>query len=94
MGTKNEPGRFDCFAAALPDEPTFTLLARDPDFFRLVKKWAKRRMKAIQCGDRPQSDVAMVAEAEQCAWDGQEWRRKNNGAWRATADVSAVGEQK
>lgn len=82
MGSKNEPGEFDCYANALPDEPMFILLARDPDFFRLVKKWAKRRMKAIQCGERPQSDIAMVAEAEQCAWDGQEWRRKNNGAWR------------
>ena len=82
MGTKLEPGKFDCYANALPDEPMFILLARDPDFFRLVRKWAKRRMKAIQCGDRPASDRHKVVEADQCALDGQEWRRKNNGVWR------------
>jgi hypothetical protein len=82
MGTKNDPGKFDCYQRALPDEPTFTLLARDPDFFRLVKKWAKRRMKAIQCGDRPQADYALVGEAEKCAWEGQRWRVENLGKWR------------
>jgi hypothetical protein len=67
MGSKIQPGKFDCYANALPDEPMFVLLARDPD---------------IQCGLRPQSDAALVAEAEECAWAGQEWRRKNDGAWR------------
>lgn len=80
MGTKNKPGEFDCYANALPDEPTFTLLARDPDFFHLVRKWAKRRSKAIQCGDRPDGDMMMVAE--QCAYEGRDWRKKNNGKWR------------
>ena len=82
MGTKNNPGEFDCYENALPDEPMFVLLARDPDFFRLVKKWAKRRMKDIQCGQRPQSDIRLVGEAEECAWKGQEWRKDNNGIWR------------
>jgi hypothetical protein len=82
MGSKIQPGKFDCYANALPDEPMFVLLARDPDFWRLVHKWAKRRQKDIQCGLRPQSDAALVAEAEECAWAGQEWRRKNDGAWR------------
>ncbi len=82
MGSKNNPGKFDCYNSALPDEPTFTLLARDPDFFRLVRKWAKRRSYAVQCGDRPQSDMDMVVEADECAYDGREWRKKNNGIWR------------
>ena len=83
MGSKIQPGKFDCYANALPDEPMFVLLARDPDFFRLVRKWAKRRSKDVQCGLRPESDMAMVAEAEKCAYDGRDWRKKNNGAWRA-----------
>lgn len=29
MGTKNNPGAFDCYANAEPDEPMFVLLARD-----------------------------------------------------------------
>jgi len=82
MGTKNNPGNFDCYENALPDEPMFILLARDPDFWRLVHKWARRRMKDIQCGQRPSSDVNMVAEAEECAWAGQKWRKENNGIWR------------
>lgn len=82
MGTKNNPGRFDCYANALPDEPIFTLLARDPDFWWHVHKWSKRRMKAIQCGERPNADIDMVAEAEECAWNGQKWRKDNNGIWR------------
>lgn len=75
MGTKNNPGRFDCDNRALPDEPTFTLLARDPDFHRLVMKWAKRRKADIACGLRPGSDTDKVKEARQCAKDGRRWRR-------------------
>lgn len=29
MGTKNNPGEFDCYANAAPDEPMFILLGRD-----------------------------------------------------------------
>lgn len=40
MGTKNNPGKFDCYAAAHPDEPLFTLLARDPSAPHLIRLWA------------------------------------------------------
>lgn len=83
MGSKNEPGDFDCYANALPDEPMFILLARDPDFHRLVMEWANRRSADVQCGARPESDMHMVAEAQACAFNGREWRKKNNGKWRA-----------
>jgi hypothetical protein len=83
MGSKNKPGKFDCFANALPDEPMFHLLARDPDFARLVRLWADRREADIGCGERPLDDMAMVQEARDCASAGEEWRRRNMGAWRA-----------
>lgn len=82
MGTKNNPGEFDCYDNALPDEPMFVLLARDPDFHRLVMEWAHRRSSDVQCGLRPQSDMALVAEAQACAFEGREWRRTHNGKWR------------
>lgn len=82
MGTKSNPGKFDCYTNALQDEPMFVLLARDPDFLRLVRKWAKRRGKDVRCGLRPESDMMLVAEAEECAWAGEKWRKINNGAWR------------
>ena len=45
MGTKNNPGAFDCHAAAEPDEPMFVLLGRDPMAGLLVRLWAKMREK-------------------------------------------------
>lgn len=44
MGTKNNPGKFDCYANAKPDEPLFVLLARDPLAPFLVSMWAAIRM--------------------------------------------------
>ncbi len=82
MGTKNNPGKFDCYNNALPDEPMFVLLARDPDFNYYVQKWAKRRIRDILCGERPNSDMEMVNEAYSCAVEGQNWRKKNLGKWR------------
>lgn len=82
MGTKTNPGKFDCYQKALPDEPLFTLLARDPDFERLVNEWANRRVGAVRCGDRPKTDMPMVEEAWYCAINGAEWRKSNNGIWR------------
>lgn len=43
MGTKNNPGDYDCHAKAEPDEPMFTLLARDPLAADLVHLWAALR---------------------------------------------------
>jgi len=82
MGTKNNPGAFDCYHNALPDEPMFVLLARDPDFNYFVQEWAKRRVRDILCGERPDSDMEMVNEAYHCAIEGQNWRKKNLGKWR------------
>lgn len=39
MGTKNNPGKFDCYAKAEPDEPLFVLLARDPAAPVLIYLW-------------------------------------------------------
>lgn len=82
MGTKENPGKFDCYKNALPDEPMFVLLARDPDFNRLVCEWANKRESDIRCGERPQSDYAIVNEAYNCASEGEKWRQENNGKWR------------
>ncbi len=82
MSTKRNPGQFDCYANALPDEPMFVLLARDPTFSYLVDLWAALRLDAIKRGNRPESDKQMVAEAEECACAGSKWRRDNDGKWR------------
>lgn len=46
MGTKLNPGKFDCHASAGADEPLFTLLARDPLAPFLTSIWA-----AVRAGD-------------------------------------------
>ena len=66
MGTKNNPGQFDCYEAADPDEPMFVLLARDPDAPRLVREWARNR----ELRDGPN---AKVREARACADAMEEW---------------------
>ena len=43
MGTKAEPGPFDGYAKARPDEPIFVLLGRDPYAAALVELWAELR---------------------------------------------------
>lgn len=40
MGTKSNPGKYDCYAKAKPDEELFTLLERDEHMPHLVRYWA------------------------------------------------------
>lgn len=86
MGSKNEPGKFDCYENAMPDEPMFILLARDPDAPRLVREWADGRMADIRASKRPPSDVAMVDEALKCSEAMEKWRAANDGKWRALTE--------
>jgi hypothetical protein len=60
MGTKNNPGRFDCYANAEPDEPMFVLLGRDPAAPILVRLWVALR---AELG----TDAEKLDEAEACA---------------------------
>jgi len=43
MGTKSNPGKFDCYAKAEPDEPIFTLRAKDPLAANMVRLWMALR---------------------------------------------------
>lgn len=67
MGTKNNPGKFDCYANAEPDEPIFVLLGRDPHAYKAVWKWAEDREALVIAGAKPITDMAMVDEAYACA---------------------------
>lgn len=82
MASKNNPGKWDCYANALADEPMFILLARDPYAPDLVEEWAAQRQRDIESGERPDTDWPMVHEAYQCATDMQAWRDANDGKWR------------
>lgn len=60
MGTKANPGAFDCHGKAEPDEPVFTLLGRDRHGPTLVWLWSVLR-------ELDGEDPAVVAEARVCA---------------------------
>jgi hypothetical protein len=67
MGTKQKPGRFDCYDRAKPTEPRFTLLGRDPQAPAAIARWAEDRLAAIKAGEKPDSDADLVVEALDCA---------------------------
>lgn len=67
MGTKLNPGKFDCYTNAAPDEPMFILLARDRHAPALVRAWAAWRRAAGE-------DPFKVAEAEACAEAMERWK--------------------
>lgn len=74
MGTKNNPGKFDCYANAHPDEPLFVLLARDRHAAEVVRYWA-----SLRAGETARRDVwtetnPKVAEALDCADAMTAWR--------------------
>jgi hypothetical protein len=74
MGTKNNPGKFDCMAKAEPDEPYFILLARDPAAAALVEMWCELRREFIRLKIKPREDIAKVIEAHNIAGAMREWR--------------------
>lgn len=81
MGTKANPGQFDCYQAAQPDEPIFVLLGRDRLAAHLVSIWSKIRMGDIEAASAVfmdmlnkhavaygmEPDVAKAEEAMTCS---------------------------
>ena len=68
MGTKLNPGRFDCYGNAAPDEPMFILLARDPMAPAIVRRWASHRAMD------PDTPPEQIEEALACADEMERWR--------------------
>jgi hypothetical protein len=77
MSTKNNPGDYDCYKNAEPDEEMFILLARDKTSPGLVRRWAMARKEQINCGLKPVDDMLMVEEALKCADKMEKWRSEN-----------------
>lgn len=90
MATKNNPGKFDCYANALPDEPMFVLLARDSLAPHVVAIWAAARslntvamQNAIHClvdeatKKKGVANPDKILEALRCSADMAAWRKAN-----------------
>lgn len=78
MGTKNNPGDYDCHAHADPDEPLFTLLGRDPAASVAVRYWIAIREE--MGGTAPEK----LEEARKCVDQMERW------AQAAGKDVNAA----
>lgn len=78
ISTKEHPSPYDGLEKAQPDEPLFTLLARDPDAAPLVLEWAERRRSRARWIDDPadrRAELQQCNEAEEVAWAMQRWRK-------------------
>jgi hypothetical protein len=84
MGTKQNPGEFDCYANALPDEPMFTLLARDKLAPDIIRTWVITKTKQLAIHKKPLStELDKMVEALHLADAMEDWRKTNDGKWRA-----------
>ena len=66
MATKANPGKFDCYAKAMDDEPIFTLRAKDPVADSFVAAWA-----AVRAGNTEDAKRLMGRASEQLAASGR-----------------------
>lgn len=75
MSTKNNPGAFRCYEAALPDEHVFTILARDPAGPATLRFWATEREKLGKTENPDDRD--RIEDARRDALLMEDWREKN-----------------
>ena len=75
MSTKQSPGRFNCYAAAFPDETIFTLLARDPALPATVEFWVAERIRLGK--NETDDDKDRLAAALEESKTAAAWREKN-----------------
>lgn len=66
--TKNNPGKFDCYSKAEPDEPMFILLARDPASTRAIEAWIEARK------EMGFDEAEKIREASDVAYKMEQWR--------------------
>ena len=73
MGTKNNPGKYDCYHRAEGDEPMFVLLGRDPAASVVVTFWRSLREKMGLSYNDPKS-----VEARECAFALERYARAHH----------------
>lgn len=84
MATKTNPGAFRCYEAALPDEPFFTILARDPAAPATLRFWTEERVRQNKCASKEDTD--RLGEARRDAEHMAVWRAKQLAAAEETGE--------
>lgn len=79
MGTKLNPGGYDCYRKLHPDEPFFVLRAKDQTAPGVVREWVRRRREeaAVTGGTITPQYEQKLREAEACADDMDAWFKAN-----------------
>lgn len=106
MGTKNNPGDYDCYAKLGPDEPYFLLRAKDPAAPYLTMMWAASRqgdfagmldlVTSMSLNQEILSRVGgeenpKIGETNHCARTMDAWR-KSQGGLTAQGKTVMAGE--
>ena len=73
MGTKSDPGEFDCYKKAADDEPIFILRANDPLSPKLVRKWVTM---SIGKKRHTRPNILKWMEAMNIAKEMKKWKRQ------------------
>jgi hypothetical protein len=92
MGTKRNPGQYDCYFKAELDEPIFTLRGKDPVAWFLVMLWVRIR-EVLAGDDLTEEHRAKLKEAWKCAEAMRSWPRsdsKNTQVARVEALANSV----
>ena len=84
MATKNNPGKYDCYHNAEPDEPMFVLLARDKHAVPLI--WLWQVMRELD-GENPEK----LREARECCVSMMEWQQKKGKKSAGVAESVLAG---
>ena len=84
MGTKNNPGKFDCYKNAEPDEPMFVLLGRDKHASALVWLWAALRELEGEGSEK-------VSEARECSTAMVLWQAERERPIAGLGDAIIAG---
>lgn len=75
MTTRDNPTGTDAHRKALPDEPTFTLLARDPAAPAAIEAWMMARVRHYDANPpAPRTEQHKYLEAIRCVGAMDEWR--------------------
>lgn len=88
MPTKQNPGVFDCYKAAMVDEPIFTILGRDPAGPATLRFWASERArigKVLTDEDIARHSAALTEAREMEDWREQylDWDGSGTPLWKA-----------
>jgi hypothetical protein len=92
MGTKNNPGLYDCYAKADPDEPLFTLRGKDVSAPYLVDIWTAVRQGQLWAASATLNRMIHDPRVEALIGDCVKFGAANQvaadmRAWRAMLDA-------